>query len=376
MTENVTNPQGEGARADTPKIPSISQLKAPSKVASLARFSLINQTEELDAMIAKQKPLLGGICLTTQATVLYARPNTGKTLITLALLRDAVGTGRIDGSKCYYIDADDNPAGVLEKQKLLKPYGVHLIAPGLNDFSSAKLRAEIEHMILTDEASGTLLVLDTLKKFADLMSKSSSSDFADLARRYILTGGTLVGLAHTNKRTEKDGRPIYAGTSDILDDFDCAYTIAELPQTSMEDERVVQFNCLKRRGDVLHQVAYRYSLKEGLSYVELVDTVREVDADDLELVHIEAEQERDADAISAIEDCLREGITSKQELKCEAAKRARIGRHKISEVIDRYTGAVPPRHRWDYGSFGHGKREYRLLGLPPGPLLDPEEIYD
>ena len=383
MIENMNDPGKGDVRpcdpepTNTTNGSSIAQWKPPGTPSSLARFSLIDKTAELDAFAAKQEPLLGQICLTTQATVFYAKPNTGKTLLTLWLLREAVAEGRIEGGKCFYIAADDNPSGVLEKQLLLKPLGVHVIAPGLNGFSTAMLRTEIEAMILDGSAAGSLIIIDTLKKFADLMDKKSGSAFGDLARRYILAGGTLIGLAHTNKRTDKDGRPIYAGTSDILDDFDCGYTIEELPQSSMPGDRVVQFECLKRRGDVVQQVAYRYRLDGQPSYAELLDSVREVGAEELDQVRVDGEQERDAEAISAISDCIRDGVTAKQELKCEAAKRSKIGRHKISDVIDRYTGTDPNKHLWDYGVFRSGRREYRLLSEPisAGPRPDPDEVF-
>ena len=193
-----------------------------------------------------------------------------------------------------------------------------------------------------------------------------------------MAGGTMLALAHTNKRTDKDGRPIFGGTSDILDDFDCAYTIRELPQKSLPHERVVQFDCLKRRGDVAQEAAYRYSISNGLAYADILKSVREVDGDELERIHGEADQEADAEVIAAIEDCIKEGLDSKQELKREVAKRARVGQHKVSAVIDRYSGPDPAKHRWDFQNFGHGRRAYQLhgTGSAPGmPAVDPNAIF-
>jgi hypothetical protein len=340
----------------------ISLLQPPGGRSALTRYSLLNATDELEAIAKKQRPLLGHICLSTQATVVYAKPNVGKTLISLALLQEAIGTSRIEGDRCFYIAADDNPAGVLEKQRALKPYGVHVLSPGWKGFSTDLLRAEMQHMIDTKTADGSFVILDTLKKVADLMDKKSSSSFADLVRRYVLAGGSFLGLAHTNKRAGSDGRPIFGGTSDIVDDFDCAYTIMEVPQSSNTDERVVEFDCIKRRGNVAPQVAYRYSTKGDLSYVELLDTVQEVSADDLERVNLQALQEADAEGIDAIKDCIREGITSKQEIKKEAARRARTGQHKISDVIDRYAGPDPSVHLWHYDTYDRGRRYYWLHG--------------
>lgn len=354
-----------------------SQLRPPGSAPSLARFSLLNAIDELEATAQNQRPLLGSVVLTTQATVLYAMPNIGKTLITLALLRVAVGVGRITGSQCIYIAADDNQAGVIEKQRALKPYQVHVIAPGLKGFSAGSLRSEIEHMIATKSAGGSFVIVDTLKKFADLMDKKNSSAFGDLARRFVMAGGTILALAHANKQTDNEGRPIFAGTTDIRDDFDCAYTIRELPQKCFPNERVVQFDCIKKRGAVAQGVAYRYSIADGISYVELLDSVREIDDAELHRVLGEADQEKDADAIAAIEECIREGITSTQGLKTEASKRARLSHHKIRAILDRYEGPDPDKHRWTYGVFGRGRREYQLHGIDAqqGPAADRDEVF-
>ena len=146
-------------------------------------------------------------------------------------LPSAVLEGRLRGEDAFYVAADDNPAGVLEKIEWLGPYGVHVLAPGFLDFDPKHLTKLLQEMIDQDKARNAFVILDTLKKAVSLMDKREASGFADFARRFVMRGGTFLGLAHTNKRTDKDGRPIFAGTSDILDDFDCAYTIMEVGES-------------------------------------------------------------------------------------------------------------------------------------------------
>ena len=379
-------PGDEFVRLDEPtKVIFVTELPLPppkhfsqSSNDPLTRYSLINETDALQEFAEQQTPLLGDIFLNNQTGVLYAKPNTGKTLIILWLLQEAVCDGRILGYNCYYVAADDNPAGIVEKQIILMPLGINVISPGLKGFSASMLYGIIEEMIRSGTARGKLLILDTLKKFADLMDKRNSSVFADLARRFVMAGGTIVALAHTNKRTDRDGRPIFAGTSDILDDFDCGHTLVELPQQSIRGVRVVQFDCLKRRGNVVQQVAYSYSVEEGISYPELLNSVRKLDPEALSRVRNEADEDRDADVIATIEDCIREGITAKQDLAREAVKRARVGRNKAAEIIDRYAGENPDEHHWTFVTLAHGRREYRLHKFGSGlgyDEQDPSEIY-
>jgi hypothetical protein len=277
-------------------------------------------------------------------------------------LPTAVLQGRLRGEDTFYVAADDNPAGVLEKIELLKRYGVHVLAPGFRDFDPKHLTQLLQEMIDQDKAKDAFVILDTLKKAVSLMDKRESSGFADFARRFVMRGGTFLGLAHTNKRTDKDGRPIFAGTSDILDDFDCAYTIMEVGNRSGGTERVVQFDCIKSRGNVAQQVAYAYSPEPSLSYAARVESVHELEEGALSTVWAESQAEKDADLIDVVEACIAEGSKSKMELTKEVALQTRVGRHQIAALIDRYTGADPSVHRWTFDLLGHGKRGYRLHG--------------
>lgn len=74
-----------------------------------------------------------------------------------------------------------------------------------------------------DTARGTLIVIDTLKKFTDPMDKKRSSDFGQICRQYVMAGGTIVALGHTRKNPKADGTPQYQGTTDVLEDFDAVY---------------------------------------------------------------------------------------------------------------------------------------------------------
>lgn len=338
---------------------------------ALARYSVTNSAGELERIAQEQTPLLGSICLKNQATVIYAKPNVGKTLITLHLLKQAIDQQRTIGSDCYYIAADDTPAGVLEKIGILHPYGAKILTPGLKGFEAKQLPAHLEIMIQDGTAVGKLIILDTLKKFADLMSKRDSSGFAELARRFVMKGGTIVGLAHTNKRTDKDGKPIFAGTSDILDDFDCGYTMVELPQRSNATEKVVQFDCIKSRGDVTPQVAYGYGIQQGLTYADRLESVHEKDADELGSIHASADSLKFEAVLDAIEDRIRQdGAKGKMAIARDVGKLMRVGRQTICDLIDKYEGEDPSRHRWTSRLVGHGRRQYRLLNDD-----DDEDIY-
>lgn len=341
----------------------------------LLKYSLIGSLAELQKQAQEQIPLLGNLCLRGQATVWYAKPNVGKTLITLHLLRETLERGTIDGGQVFYVAADDTAAGVLEKLQILQPFGIHVLAPGFNNLQAKDLPRVLRAMIADDTVGDSFLILDTLKKFVPLMSKQESSAFADVARQFVMKGGTILGLAHTNKRLGADGKPIVAGTSDILDDFDGGYTIIELPQQANRGERVVQFDCIKSRGQLIQQVAYGYSVENGVTYAELLDSVRLIDPDAVSQIRQEADQAADLEVTAAIESCIAEGISGKMDIARAVMSRCKIGRQAACRIIEKYTGDDPAVHRWTFSVGDRGKQGFILLANAIAPGCAPGEEF-
>ena len=85
------------------------KLRPTTTLDPFAQYSLTGQSEALKAKLQDQKPALGPIALTGQATAIYAPPNTGKTLIALSLLADSISNGHIDPAKVYYFNMTTRP---------------------------------------------------------------------------------------------------------------------------------------------------------------------------------------------------------------------------------------------------------------------------
>jgi hypothetical protein len=223
-------------------------------------------------------------------------------------------------------------------------------------------------MIGSNQAHGVVIFLDTYKKFANVMDKSQASQFNKLLRRFVMKGGTVVALAHTNKKPGMDGRPVYGGTSDSLDDCDCAYIMWSLPPQAGSAEKIIQFENIKRRGNVVQSAAYSYSSDPAISYSELLASVQIVDDAQLAPV-IQAETIRsDAGAIAAAEDCIREGINTKMLLADAVSKRSSRSKRSAMQVVEKYTGDDPSIHRWTYSVRARGAKVFELLpSAPPLP---------
>ena len=332
-----------------------------TKPNPLEQYSLAGKSLELEKMAVNQIMLLGDLAIMGQLTVLYAAPNVGKTLLVIYFLLEAIREGRVKASNVYYINVDDNLDGLLQKLRLAEEAGFHMLADGYQGFKVKLFVQLIEELIKTNQAAGVVIILDTLKKFTNLMDKSRVSQFTQLCRRSVMKGGTMIVLAHTNKHPGADGKPIYAGTSDVVDDFDCAYTLTPLTESAPGGDKVVVFDNIKRRGNVVQRAAYSYSTKEDQSYDALVASVQPVnDAHMLQVKQVE-QTVSDTLVIDAIAACIRQGFNKKMALAQEAADRAGVSKRKAMQVLEAYTGTDPLFHKWSYAVKDRGAKVFALL---------------
>ncbi len=318
-------------------------------------FLLTESSEDMEKKMLEDKFVLGRMAIMGQFTVFYASPNAGKTLIGLKLLTEAIAAGEIDGSSVYYINADDTYKGLVQKRTLCEQYGFNMLVPGHNGFRADKLSEIMCNRAASGDSRGCIVILDTLKKFTDLMSKGVSSSFGNVARSFVSTGGTLICYAHVNKNKAGDGLSIHAGTSDICDDSDCVYIIDVLEDDG--NTKTVTFRNTKDRGDVAQFANYQYKSKinnPALSYMELFDSVRSVSADEAKIAGERAaiadglarNHEHIMAVLNHIKAASRE--VSKGDLSDLLQGRG-FSKARATSLIDAHTGTDQHQgHRWNY----------------------------
>ena len=233
------------------------KLQIKSVPTGLDSFALNGDSTEMKAKMLDDKYILGKLAILGQSTAIYAKPNAGKTLITIWLLIQSIKSGQINPSDVYYINADDNHKGLTYKLTLAEQSGFLMLAPGYHGFKSEMLPDVLMDMVTSDAAQGKVLILDTLKKFTDIMDKRAATKFSDVFRQFVSKGGSIIMLAHVNKHSNAEGKVIYAGTSDIVDDADCCYTLEVIDETNTE--KIVEFTNFKDRGDVAKKALFSYS---------------------------------------------------------------------------------------------------------------------
>ena len=342
----------------------------------LDRYSLRGKSDELARQALEAVHVLGKLALLGETTAIYASPNGGKTLLVLYLLIEAIQAGRIDPAKVYYLNMDDSHRGLLEKARIADEFGFNLLAEGHQGFSAKDFAREIDLIIENDQARGIVIVLDTAKHFTNLMDKSLASKFTNMARRFSSAGGTLIALAHANKNPGADGKPRYGGTSDVVDDFDCAWTISVVTPRDESGFKVVEFERTKSRGLVAEGAAFRYAATPQESYLDLLLSVEEVDPTQVVKIR-KAEQVRtDAEMVDAITTCIREGTNTRMKLAKAVMQCVGASRRRVLEILDRYTGDEVDRHRWRYSTGPRGAWVYRLLDDSAPDEPDDDEIPD
>ena len=326
------------------------------------QFSLRGMSDELEKNVVSSVPLLGEMALLGQATVFYGAPNTGKTVIVLSLLIDAIKNDRVNPTDVYYLNMDDTGQGLVEKLRLAEEYNFHMLAEGHRDFTASEFLKIVRGLIKEDQASGVVIVLDTLKKFVNLMSKDSASDFTNTIRAFVLKGGTLIALAHTNKNPGSDGMPVYGGVSDIPNDIDCGYIISTVSKQG--GNKVVKFVNIKKRGYAAEGAAYTYCIENGISYNEILASVQPVDESTLEPFKQAEAIRTDAEVINAVSACINDGMHTKMKLAEATADRAGISKRAAIKIIEKYTGNDPSKHKWSFSVRARGAKAYVLLEPP------------
>jgi hypothetical protein len=147
-------------------------------------------------------------------------------------------------------------------------------------------------------------------------------------------------LAHVNKHNDADGNVIYAGTTDIVDDADCCYTLQIIEETAAD--KVIEFTNFKDRGDVAKKALFTYSNVEGIKYGDLLESV--IELDDQESVRIAARNatsakiEKNQLIIDEIKNAINDGIVNKTELVNEVRNATGESKKRVLTVLSDHQG--------------------------------------
>ena len=172
-------------------------------------------------------------------------------------------------------------------------------------------------------------------------------------------------LAHVNKHRDDDNNVIYSGTTDLVDDADCAYTLDTVVEEESTGLRTVKFDNFKARGDVTREAVYRYNYADGTHYDKRLESVEEVGKEERQAAEkkkrLDAMLERNKPAVEAIKDCIHEDINQKTRLIKEASERSGLSKKQISKALSDHNGSkIEENHFWHINKQDKNAHIYQL----------------
>jgi hypothetical protein len=336
------------------------------KTINFDAFVLNGSLDEMKAKLKDDIFVLDKLAILGQFTLFYGKPSVGKTHITLLMLIQKIKNKELNPKDVYYVNADDNYRGIITKLEIAEYFGFGLISPGFNDFSPPKFSDYINSLIKEDKANGKIIILDTVKKFTDLMSKQQSSQFAQTARSFVSVGGTIIGLAHVNKNRDANGKPIYAGTSDLVDDSDAVYVIDTADTSLSLGRRTSIFENIKARGDNLPSAAFSFTDEKGIPYHDILASIKPISKEEELKATLTAKMNhtlaKNANVIEAIIEAINCGKNTTQDIIEYASKNTGEATRKVSSILTTHTGQkFHEGHRWNYTRKEKNLKEFKLL---------------
>lgn len=313
------------------------QAKHPPKPDVMAAFNRWRVTDEQVEQMEETRLIWRDAVALSHLAVWSSPANGGKT----ALARFAAGELAPRGYQVLYFQ-EDAPAGDLPAMhEHATQHGYALLNSTLTG-SSPNDQLDVLHQLVQDGAdlNNYVLIFDTLKKFADLMSKGGAREFFRLMRSLTQRGATVILLGHTNKHVGLDGKLMFEGVGDVRNDCD---ELFYLDATDKDDRGL--------RTLTLRPDKTRCAVKPATFVLDTTDmTMRALDrvVDVQELEKSRRQRLQDAAVIQAIDEALSVTGMNRSELIEQARAMSGHGAKSVRNVLDRYCfeNKDDPRALW------------------------------
>lgn len=230
------------------------------------------------AALGTAETLIEGLIVRGHLTAIVAPPNGGKT----TLLMDVAGKLVQEGMEVYYVNVDVSGPDIMPMAKFAEDRGFAFWTPDATGASTQDVLNAFSEMIADADHDqvNQVFIVDTLKKFGDVINKSKLKRLLNGFRGMTAKGATVILLAHTNKH-QVDGRDIYEGTGDLRADVD------ELIYLEIEDKgdtKLITTRVDKRRS-AIEPVSFELNSKSRkVTYLDQAVPVRNIDLDDLPVI--------------------------------------------------------------------------------------------
>lgn len=249
----------------------------------------------------------------------------GKTTIA----RHVAGNLAADGYTVMYFQEDASAGDLPELFRHSKDHGYKLLNSTLSNKSPDDMLQSLHQLVVgAADLRRHVYFFDTLKKFADLMSKWGTREFFRLMRGLTLRGCTVILNGHTNKHKGMDGKLVFEGVGDVRNDVD------ELIYIEATDKDAHGMVTMTMRPDKVRCMVRELSFSYDTHTRELRALPAAVDVG---AVLARQRQLKDDEAgIETVRQALRGGGMNFTELVQAVAESAGMSRNAARTLINRY----------------------------------------
>jgi archaellum biogenesis ATPase FlaH len=307
--------------------------KSESKLNGLELLYNLTTTDDLMKKIENAELIWGTLIVKGHFVVISAKPNGGKTTLFTHCAKELSE----EGYQVLYINVDAAGSEIKSHHEHAKKYQYKVIAPDIHEGRSVEDVTQALEEISSSgkDLSDIVLILDTLKKFVDVIDKRRSKKFYGTLRRMTAKGATIIALAHTNK-WDVDDQPIYEGTGDLKADVDELIYLVSVIDT--EGNQLVSAIVDKKKSNASNMT---FCIEKDTRNVSVMDTF----LDTVKILSNQKQYEKDSPIIDWILTKLSNGNKSSFDLQKEGSMEGIGSRSTIKSVLFRYSdesGTVKP----------------------------------
>jgi hypothetical protein len=306
---------------------------APARdpLAALTRFALtVEQVEKM-----QQTRMIGrGVLGHQHLVALLGAAGSGKT----AVATDFLARELAQRYRVLYFQEDASAGDLPRLHEHASQCGYQLLNSTLAGCSTEDQLSVLRDLAKSGhDLSDVVMIFDTVKKYADLMSKGGTRAFLTLMRSLTLRGATVLLLGHTNKHRGPDGKLMFEGVGDVRNDVD------ELLYIEAGEKDAAGMVTMTIKPDKARCVVREVSFQLDTATMQVIELPRVVDVA-AELAD-RKQREEDAELITATCAALASGGTTHSELIKRVCADTGQGRNAVAKVVNRYLGDDPSDER-------------------------------
>ncbi len=316
-------------------------------------FNNITTTDNLMEHISNAEFCWHSLLVKGHITNIVAEANAGKTTIMIQAAKDMASIGY----EVIYVNVDASASDLKYYHKHSVENNYKLISPDLSNKSTQEIMNMLSLKAKSEERfDGIALILDTLKKFVDLMSKGGSREFFRVMRSLTAKGMTVICLGHCNKH-KIDGKLKYEGTGEVRNDVD--ELIYLYPEKQQDGSILVSTEIDKRRSDA-RDMTFVIDKKRNVS-------VKSEFVDNKQKALLQREFDKDLPLIKFIQESLKNGSKSVTELRAISLNmNPSYSRKAIEKIALKYSKDFNDQPLWGSHPAQKNGIKYKLINQQIG----------